>query len=119
METKSIFCRVHYCPKCNSRGIPKLKTPFVVYGGNTNEYHLRRVSDYGVRGFSPHIILLGKVAEGKVKYYFSCCICNTQKVVKESGEAFYVIPDDSFQIGFISLRDWNVWMEIKDLGYRI
>lgn len=113
-----ILTRVKYCQKCFDKKQPSSNTVFLVYGSSSNTYHLHKSIGYGIRGFSPHIIMLDKVVGDVVKYLYSCCICNTEMFINNNRK-HYIIFDDTLKEDTISLKEWNNWILFKNTGYEI
>ena len=118
MET--ILSRVAFCPECYKNGSPKLGELFLVFGTDSQDFHIYKVEAHGERGFTPHILTINKVIhkeEPEIIYDCCCGICGV--TFGKDSEGYITYQTKGFDRRIIDLKSWNAWCQYHDDDYFI
>ncbi len=114
-KTHITICRIAYCEECYKQHKPSKQDLFVTIGRKHQKYQVRQVTQYGQRGFTPHIMTITDIKSKMVTYTSYCgiheCGCNCNW--KEETEKFLITPI-KYTTYTVTTAAWNAMLLYKD-----
>jgi len=117
-----IVTRTAYCEKCAKQSRPSSGDVFVLYGSDSESYHIRQCERH-VRGkdvgYTPHLFTKLKCANGNVIVQSVCAMDGCGVVVYATEDDGYEFVVQRKSIYEMPIREWNALVLYKDEEYHI
>lgn len=119
-----VITRTMYCPYCGKRSRPQKGDSFVVFGTTSQCLMPRKSHRWGVRGFTPHLILWEEpliVMDGLVCVTVCCAMENCGIHIKDGSTKKQAYVDWlRAEYCYLTERDFAALMyKFKNTGYEI
>ncbi len=108
--------RTAFCQHCFRKGHPKTGDKFLVFGSDRQFFFVKKAVRAGKLGYTPHIFIYqGLNSAGKLKIISYCAMigCDVEREKKNSMVAI------GKEINYMTFKNWNALVTMKDIGLQI
>lgn len=115
MEQGAVVCRDLFCEDCWKADRRLLGVQFIVYGSTSKQYRILEGENYGVRGFTPHIVIFIRTEGQNVLYQTICAVQGCGVSIKTDN---FIIETKYTHV--IPMHQWQALVHrYKDTGYEV